>query len=800
MDDMLLMKPYSKMRRLLAAACACLLACLPAAALAAPGDATLFAQTVLLDHDQLAWYKEGNLDQAVQLDGAFYLRTWEENALLRWAPGMIEPEAFCTLPPRADESLESAPFELTDPAQIEALSNDIALIAAGDGKLWAFNAYAGRIGEITAQGVTWRDVQLDTADLFRVEAYEDGQFGYLRTLTHPIVAEGVFYCLRDTYAEDSWSNRRTLMCWDIATGALRQIETGCAQMICPYKPGQFLTFGTDFDESAGEPVSAMTVLDLASGKETPLDFEKLQNAYALSGLAYDAATDSVYYTLGRRVWRWVPGAPAVLAAYIPAPEGMTDATAWLLPGGLYAIAADGLYVRSADPQQAAAARSLTIANGWEDTVALGFMAEHPDVPLLFNGDAPVTAEGIAQAIASGDGQTDIFVLYSMAELRALIGKGLAADLSGAEALAQDVAAMYPQVQKALCDSQGRPMAYPRGFDLSPWSVNQTLWDRFNLGPLPTTYAQFFDCMARWQAQYAEANPHVRFLSAAYDSASLTELVLNDYILQYGRPGEPIDFTAPVLRDALAQIAALNLQPAPEEAWYADEFSDGYEAETQVICHMTAARGLFYNADQTQYLTGTDPESAPVVEALLVPPMVFEAGQKPRVYGQMQVIIVNPSSKNLDMAIQYAAYCARYGLDLETRYALHPGMNEPAEKPGFEDEVRFMQAWRNDAAQALESPELTDEEKGYMRESLDYVARWLAEQDNNRWLVAAKPIAAYRAIAEDMTFAEDLPLLNQAAGYGEALGPQEKLQDLIDRYTGGELGLDALLQQLNSELR
>ena len=765
--------------------CLCLLAA-PLAASAAPGDQTLFV--VQQEEEGLRGEIDFWPEEFVQLDGVFFVRG--QNRIFRWQDGMEAPELYATLPEYPEAYWES--YDKAEPEVQAALAEVVTHIAAGDGKLWAFNNFKGRIGEIGEKGVQWLDVELDMTDMTSVEGAES--WVRQRILSYCMVMDGGFYCLRDNYSDDNWKDNRMLVRFDIATGAQTQIELQYAQMIARYKPGQLLTFGSMYDEKRGESLSHFTVVDLATGKETALPHEQIADAWSLGGLAYDAATDAIFFTYQKQIWRWVQGEPFTVVAYLTQAGVFMNTPGWILPSGLYAVGAEALFIRNVDPQFKAA-RALRISGGWEDMGYMRFTSQHPDVPVLILYNYYAGAEEIAQEITGGNTTTDIYVLSVRAGLRDLIDKGFTADLSESTVIVEDIAAMYPQAQAVLTDAQGRPMAYPRSLKgFNPWAINTPLWEKFDMGPLPTTYAQLFDYMLRWQREFADDHPDIAFLDGSYDGAGLTEVVLRNYILLYEEPGKPLDFSAPVLRQVLDGVAALELEPHNWENMTDDDWQAFQELRNRpAIFSMYGRTGMFHDPNTTPYFSDSERHINSYDAYTPLLPMVFEEGQTPKIRVGMDVMIVNPTSANIDLALQYLEFYAKEGMDYYVRYALRPDLNEPVEHQNHALTVQIMEEWRKDVEEQLKTADgLTKRE---LEDSLDYLDRWLADEEQNRWELSPGGISNYRTLAPYMTFAENSLFFRQGEN-----GVNEVLNDLLARHRDGQLPLDAFLRELDNKMR
>ena len=65
-----------------------------------------------------------------------------------------------------------------------------------------------------------------------------------------------------------------------------------------------------------------------------------------------------------------------------------------------------------------------------------------------------------------------------------------------------------------------------------WTLNQTLWDRFELGDVPATYAELLDMMLLWQDEYADEYPDYTLIDLEEDDLirnTLGENISRSYI-------------------------------------------------------------------------------------------------------------------------------------------------------------------------------------------------------------------------------------------------------------------------------
>ena len=129
-------------------------------------------------------------------------------------------------------------------------------------------------------------------------------------------------------------------------------------------------------------------------------------------------------------------------------------------------------------------------------------------------------------------------------------------------LTEQAKMLYPSIQEAII-ANGQLMAFPIAISAESWTLNQTLWDRFELGDVPATYAELLDMMLLWQDEYADEYPDYTLIDLYGGVAGCIRLLVKEYILQCNT--EFPDFRNEVFRNAmLAVLAHQNVLNANKE--------------------------------------------------------------------------------------------------------------------------------------------------------------------------------------------------------------------------------------------
>ncbi|HNX61585.1 MAG TPA: hypothetical protein PKN45_03000 [Candidatus Limiplasma sp.] len=757
----------------LAVICCLLFTCLPSlAAGTEPEDAELFTQTQIASLDGPASF---TIRQIVMLNDTLYA-CLDDASVYAWRINESNPRLFCRLP------------ECPEPASVAygALPDDekarwdetVSFLAAGDGALWGVNALIGKVGKVTEQGIQWGTVRLDVSPLM-----PDENPWPLRVV-NAFVSNNVLYtCLaldNGVYPQNNYQ----LFAFDLSTGSCTELDIRNAQGLCAYRPGFVLLL-----QSAENNVWSVEVMDLSTGAISPSAFQPFSSASdkPIGGLVYDAASDSLLFTNQSQVWKAAEGQAYASVAIVPVPDMTGETVAFALDDGRYALCSDCLYVRNVGAV-IAAPETLSVSGCMDDTVYQSFAGENPNISVDFKTHL-LSADEIAQALVTGDQTADLYATFANNTFSAIVKKGYAAELNASEVLTSDILTMYPNIQHAITDEAGNPVAYPYKLLLDHWQVNDTLWKQvFGDTPVPATYDQFLDAMLLWETTYADEYPDLAF-AGDFDHAYWIRKLMNAYAQQYGQADTPVDISSPVLRGALEKLEQVR-DARSENGRNTAFLGDGQYIPKEDI-FITAG---FNNVLLDPAATATDPDDSEAEGIYTdMPALVFSQGEQSQIPGEMIVWFVNPYSQHKELAIRYLEYAARKQNNPVTYCATHPDDNEPLEREGYAASAEKLEKQRDEIKASLKTAEGT--QFAGLKDQLASVEAGLQTLEKQRWQISPNAIESYRSFAPSISFYEDNPYITPD---GSAMLAQ--LESLYQRYTDGLVDLDGFLRELDQKMR
>ena len=592
-----------------------------------------------------------------------------EGTLWIWPYDDTQPQILCRLPalPGALENGELSYDRLT-PEDRALADESVQFLIGSGGALYAVNQFAGRIGTVDGQGVHWQDTRFDTSPLL-------DDMGLQRMKTGEVIQGGILYILTNYWEESPAAEYfYKVIEIDLATGKTEAVNVPNAHIMCLYQ-GDLLLLCSD------EGGNWLERMDIATGQRQALDIRTPPGE--AGGLAYHQPSGTLWLTVGSVVYQSSGGGNFAMVYNNPFPYTHDAMLGRALHGGRYALTGEGIIVMP--PADFSGERQvLTVClDGVSDmAVQQAFLSAHPGV-LLDERVQRLPAADVAERIRSGDTETDVFGVRVDSAFGELIAKGYAATLHENAAIAQSVAAMYPEIRKVLLDDNGQIVAYPQSLDLSLWDVRLPLWEKyFGQEPLPATWQELFSAMLRFEKDSDGGD--LFLLEWSYEH--MLSQVLSSFLAQ--RDGTAINFLEPAFQETLALLAQVN------EAMLGKGISYLFEGDVYPESELLGEHSLFLQGG-----SGFSTHKATLNSYGGLPPFTFD-GMEPVIPGYMRVLVVNPLSPRQELARDYVALAAKKDTNLIRYYMLHENATEPVEDPAPRGAAKWIipqegiDAWRD----------------------------------------------------------------------------------------------------------
>lgn len=426
--------------------------------------------------------------------------------------------------------------------------------------------------------------------------------------------------------------------------------------------------------------------------------------------------------------------------------------------GLCAVA-DGRYVFLRDLQKKSEQKVLHIIGLFDKEIIQKFCLLNPESAVVLRSETSDNDATLAALSKSQD--TDLFVLSVPGNYTAMMEKGYLSSIDHSALLESYVNSMYSEVRQALISADGKLYGYPVTMRTESWTLDQTGWEKVQLGQVPETYTEIMNLMEKWEEDYSEQWPEYTPIEL-YGINDFVQKVVKQHILNSN--GSYPDFTTPEFRALMKNI--IDRKDLFENA-------DVYDA-----CPLIYTYEIGFGIS---YLDSS--------KACMVPMPGLTQDDSPLVVGEMEILAINSSSNNKEEAIRFIEFCAEYQNPV-TKRKLDPNLNEPMRYTDYDKQ-------KNELTKRLEDIKikLAEDEENATNELKDLAAEMEKELEKleNDWDISPESIANYRDIAQWLSIPYDSYLVSNTTA-------TEEIYNRIEQFCEEgmpEEKLDAFLNGLNN---
>lgn len=675
----------------------------------------------------------------------------------------------------------------------DALNGDSAGLAPveqlfADGtRLYGFSVATGEcyalLDETGAFAPAPTGVTLDTAAMVGADG-ENKQ-----TLLDACVQDGLLYLV--TRDDTSGQLTTALSAIDLASGQAKAFTVDNVQDVEPYQAGSLLVRRYDmsalYTATSAEnlPATDYGVFNPAADAYTQLGTiatENVTGGYAISGMVYTAANDSLYYAAGSRIeGMTLATGQTRVSAYTS--EGMLGGmgalTRTALLAGFSYLKADAtgwqLYALDGDAVQRGA---LRIFGEFGSEAHKSFSKNYPDIPVDVAAEFTTSLEALANAMVSENDAYDVLLLMmSYMPVDRLVQKGYCTDLSVYPEIMERVARLDPRFVAAMT-VDGKLYGVPVSVMAYDFGVNLEQWEALGLtqDDLPTNLLDMCDFIAHYQEDYGEDHPDLRLFDMGGDNLKIvlfSRLLLESY-LTYSQAelGGITTFNTDLCRRLLTAFEQIDFDALTATQ---DEASADFQTRPNLF---------------SAYLPLTSFESYYDSLTPLVLPLTAET--KPLLSANVSVLVLNPKSTRMDDAVKYICNYLD-NLDDSSAIVLRPDDNEPRIAKDYEKNVQTLQDAVAKKQALLDAAE--ESQKAALREELDQLAAQLAQTEEHKYAVSAEQIEDFRNNISAL-----LTISQQSLVFGSDETALTEINKLIMQYLDGANTQEQFLTELDKRVR
>ena len=398
----------------------------------------------------------------------------------------------------------------------------------------------------------------------------------------------------------------------------------------------------------------------------------------------------------------------------------------------------------------------------DEEVLLKYQATHPDITIALDPRSDDFL-GLQQAAISQDSDVDLFLLDSDDLYKKFINKEYEASLNNSSTLTEQSNHFYPWLRQAVYDGDTLA-AWPISVDVEYWTVNTTAWNKLELGEYPTTWQEMLSLLSEWNdSEYALDHPELSFLESVDGYSGIVNMVIRQYLLEYEKTGQLVDFNTPEFREVLQLLmkSGANIE----------------ETGGSMPLIMT----------YPQYL-GVGYNDSDIVESCLPPALT--AGSERYIRATAQLLVVNRSSKHYEEALSFLEFMAEH-TDTVMKYKMYDNLTEPVRPDEYKQEQEQLQEEITSLQEMLErTKEDSEEDLEQIQEQIQTRERVYDRNEKEYWIVSPQDLVVWLPISSHVV----MPL--ETIYPNDSSTETQSISSLVDTFCSGEIAPDQFISMLN----
>ena len=698
--------------------------------------------------------------------------------LYRWQEGMTEAEPVTRIISASRfSSLEDMESYRGTEVLPEGTDTDhlFGLLVSDGERLISYNPLNGLVFAVNVgeDGVTFTDLcTMSSTDLLY---HAEEEWRYLLNPQGAAIAAGhMAMCINDYGAE---GELYYVVDVDLATGEVKKAQIDYARQLSAYKDGKLLISAQNWEEAWDEENNRLRPADLLLYDPLTGEAQKAGEieSNAATGFTYIPSLDVVAYTNNNRIMASSDLTNYSQYGFAPVSWSRSNC-AWR--DSLVMIDDNNVVFRTLTANYSTE-DYLTAYNVWNDSGTKLFFSRYPQVPLYATDDYYGTMEQLSQAMVGGENSLDVLrVGISYNNFADLMKKGYCADLSGDQRVADYVNSLNPIYRDAVM-KDGRIYAIPvNAYSYDGWFVSKEVMTQMGLTleDLPTNIVDLCAFAQKWNNEWVDEYPQFSLMEYTEDyKQALFRKVLDEYLDQCVADGKEVDLNDPAFRQAAEAVDHLQVEKLNKGAQTPNEDEEGYRQG--LFLQDYSLVGDFSSLQENEYRT--------FVPMSLTKDSPFRTG----VY--LDVLFVNPRTAHMESALNLLS-CVIEAMDESNRHVLVSSATDPVENKYYDQWLTSEETYLNELRSQLETVDAS-EKKDYeemIRSEEEYFEQM---KESTRYDIPPEAIAAYHDMILPAAYVRQYNrFTSDEAGSSE-------LNQLIERYLGGQMSLDQFIRDANGKL-
>lgn len=426
----------------------------------------------------------------------------------------------------------------------------------------------------------------------------------------------------------------------------------------------------------------------------------------------------------------------------------------------------------------------------------GFLANHGDA-VLKQLSYPGTFDEIATQLTVNSDSFDLMILTSEdSDVTRLRDKGYYRDLSDLPEVVAYVDQLYPE-WRDFCRKGEEIWALPvMVSDCTTMLYNATLWEKLDMGPLPTDFSSLLDLVERWYESDLREDYFLFGSPVGGQTDSyyfLYQALMNYYAVSCRVNNQPLQFDTETFVGLLTRLNDLRDILKELDAYAPNILAhETFPDDNRPLLYPYASTSTF--SDNAWFSPSNSvvdlSENSQLYRSL---PLSITPEQEPMGLFDLAVMVVNPSSSNMELVTQLLSYIAANPTPT-TQCTLLQGQPQGIRAQNYEEQRKRLEADLKEMDDFLllkekeyEAGNLTPLEIREYREDIElnkHIAKRMAEVD--MWAVTPETTDLYYQF---MPYAH---LMH----YADSAFFEDKANTILQRYLSGALTPKQTAQKLD----
>lgn len=585
----------------------------------------------------------------------------------------------------------------------------------------------------------------------------------------------LYYTANEQFSANTVGGRVSLL-----DGHRQEFDIDNLRYMAPYEHSKVIVYQREPQAAGAENMGSLGQCAVFDADTNAMDAvlsipaDGTPDTASLNGFCY--GDGSIFYTSGAHIMGLnISTGESRISAYTGEENaGSGSASAFYIDGSYLTYSYSGMMLYPLDSPSLLEG-ALRVSGESGSSAHMSFLKNHPGIPIDIVRYSTNSIEDITQAMLTEVDPYDVLLLnLTYMPVESLLRKGYAADLSGDAELLGVLGRMYPEYANAM-QKDGRLYGVPVNVRINTMGVNMELWESLGLtaDELPASFPQLLDFAANWAYDYADEHSDISLFDMEHSSSLMFTHMLNTYIAYMQSKGEDLRFDTPELRTLLNEFSKV-------------DFSEIDGLRNQEYVFSAENTSLFSFSNNITPVGYGRTAQAPLYLAIA-------DGEAPVIAANLTVMIINPKTPRMDTALMYMKNYISNLPATGANIMLYPEHNDAVEMPGYRQAMNDAEATLENAQRRLEAAGA--EYKAEIQESIHSVEYDIEYLEQNRFDVTAEDIDRYRNEVQPKVYVQQQNPLTSGDKQS-----QTEINSIINRYLGGAVSTDMMIQELDNRLR